>query len=159
MKSAVKGFAVLHPVSMVPVLGTLPADWRTPVAARPNPVVIMPSPTAADPDVSGCRASRYGLYDGGWYRRRRTNRSRSHHDRGWDRQGWNRKRYSKVDSEVNSSVYSGDSHNRQSQNCDSLFHNHYQFDAAAEQNIITRVLPICKHSFEILDIRAHYNFE
>jgi hypothetical protein len=55
---------------------------------------------------------------------------------------------------MNSSVCSGDCHSRQGQNCDSLFHNNYKFDAAAGRNIITRVLPFCKRSTADLDVAA-----
>jgi hypothetical protein len=45
---------------------------------------------------------------------------------------------------MNSSVYSGDSYGRQNQNCNSLFHNHYQFDVADPQDIITTEVLFCK---------------
>jgi hypothetical protein len=145
----VKAVAVLHSISMVPVRDTLRTCRRIPVSACPNPTVFMPPPVPADPDESRSRAGWHGLYDGRRHWRRFTNRRRNHHDRCWshDQRSW--KGDSKVDSEMNSSVYSGDCHSRQSQNCDSLFHNHYQFDAVAEQNIITRELRFCKRSLEI----------
>lgn len=118
----VKAVVVLRSKSMVPVRDM---NRRAPVAACPNPMVIIPSPTAADPDVTRSRADWHGFDDGSRHWRRFANRRRGYHDRSGDRHGWNRKRDSEVDSEVNSSVYSGDSHNRQSQNCNSLFHNHY----------------------------------
>jgi hypothetical protein len=122
VKPAVKAFAVLYSIPMVPVRDM---NGRTPMAACPNPTVIMPSPIAADPDVTRSRADRHGFHDRCREWRRLTHRRWGYHDRSRNRNRWNGKRDSEVDSEVNSSVYSGDSHSRQSQNCNSLFHNHY----------------------------------
>ena len=124
--STVKSVAVLHSISsisVVPVPDMLPACWRIPVSACPSPTVFTPSPITADPDVSRSRAVWHGLYDGcrhWWF----THWRWRHEDRSWNRHSWNWKRDSKVDSEMHPGVYSGESHNRQSQYCDSLFHNY-----------------------------------
>jgi hypothetical protein len=125
--STMKAVAMLHsisPISMVPIPDVLPACRRTPVSACPSPTVFMPSPIAADPDITRGRAGWHGLYDRHRHWCRFTHRRWRHEDRSWKRHSWNWKRDSKVDSEVHSGVYSGESHNRQSQNCDSLFHNY-----------------------------------
>src|SRR5215475_6207616 len=112
-------------------------------------MVIGPSPSPADPDVSRRGTDWHSFYD----RRRHwslADRSWSYHDRSGshDDWGWNRrKRDSEVEFEMNSGVYSCDSCSRQNQNCNCLFHNIYlttKFDVRAAQNIITRELPFCK---------------
>jgi hypothetical protein len=84
-------------------------------------MVVTPSPIAADPDVSRGRADWHRFDDWRRHWRRSTNRG-SHYHRRWNSDGWNWKWDSKVETEMNSSVCS-DCHGRQSQNCDSLFHN------------------------------------
>ena len=144
MKSAVKVRAVCHSISVVPVWSMLPVSWRPPMPTGPYPMVITPSPTTADPDVSRCRTDRHGFHNLRRHWRGLADWSWSHDNRGWNRNG-----DSEVDSEMNSGVYSCDSRSRQNQNCNCLFHNIYltiKLDAVAVRNIVTRELPFCKAS-------------
>ena len=100
-------------------------------------MVIAPSPAATDPDVTRHRSSQCGLY----YRSRRWWRDDDWR-RGDDNRGRNRD--SEVDTETNPGIHRGDANGCQGQNCDSLFHNLYRFDAVDGQNIVTTALPFCK---------------
>jgi|SRR5579883_21057 len=122
---------------MTPASIAVPVSGRAPVPTCPYPMVITPSPVASDPNVTGRRAYRHGLDNRrrhGWLH---TNWGRCYDDRC-------RNRDSKVDSETNPGICSGDSHCSKGQNCNSLFHIHYQFDALARQNIVTTELLFCK---------------
>jgi hypothetical protein len=124
----------------VPMNIAVPVRGRTPVPTCPHPMVIAPSPITPDPNVTGRRAYRQGLDNRSRHGWLHTNRGRCYDDRC-------RNRDSKVDSETNPGICSGDSQCSQGQNCDSLFHNIHlstQFDALAEQNIVTTGLLICK---------------
>lgn len=109
----VKAFAVLRAIPVVPMAITSPAcvvvpvSWRTPVAACPGPMVVTPRPIPAHPDVSRHWTGRCGLYYRGRYRRLHHYGCGSHQrrDREWQ---------AKVDSDMNSGVYRGESNSRQS---------------------------------------------
>ncbi len=122
------------PISMIiPV----PVGRRAPVSTCPHPMVVPPSPSPTDPDVTRHGASRRHLY----YRSRD---GRGYDD--WRRSDDNRGRHrdSKVDSETNPGICSRDSQCSQGQNCDSLFHNVYPFGVPAKQNTVTTGLLFCK---------------
>ena len=120
--TGVKALTVLRAIPMVPMAVTsptsvvVPVSWRTPVPTCPDPVVVTPCPIPAHPDVSGHWTGRCGLY---YWRRYR----RLHHYGCGSHQCRDREWQAKVDSDMNSGVYRGESNSRQSQNCDSLFHN------------------------------------
>jgi hypothetical protein len=90
--STVKASAVLYSKPMLPVRDVLKTSCRALVSTRPNPTVIGPTPTAANPDVTRSGADWNGLHDRRGHRRlanwRRSHdhRRRSHHDqrRKWD---------------------------------------------------------------------------
>jgi hypothetical protein len=124
-------------VVMTPTSIAVPVHRGAPVPTCPHPMVITPPPVAPDPNVTGCRAYRHGLDN-------RSRRGRLHTDRGRCHDDRCRNRDSKVDAEANPGICSGDSHCSQGQNCNSLFHIHYQFDALARQNIVTTGLLFCK---------------
>jgi hypothetical protein len=140
--SAVKVRAVFHSISVAPVRSMVPVSGRAPMAACPYPMVVTPTPSPADPDVSRCRTDWHSFYNRRRHWRLADDWSRSHDDRGWNRNGdW------EVDSEMNSGVYSCDSRSCQNQNCNCLFHNVYltiKFDVRGVQNIVTRELRFCK---------------
>jgi hypothetical protein len=150
--------AVTVIAAMIPgMISMVPVSRSTPVAMRPHPMVIVPSPASTDPDVARHGTNRCDFYDGSRHwrlhddgrrsrhdgGRRYDNRCWSHHHRGWgyDNRCW--KRDSEVDAEMNPSIYRGDSNSGQGQYCDSLFHNVYRLDALDEYNIITTGLPFC----------------
>jgi hypothetical protein len=93
------------------------------VATSPHPMVIAPSPASTHPDVSRGGISRHDLnhrcWDGRW--RNDWGWGHDHWSRGYYNLGWNRD--SEADTDINSSVYSGDSKSCQGQDCDGLFHN------------------------------------
>lgn|SRR5581483_1798615 len=143
MGSALKALVAFRTESSVPMAVMTPTSIAVPVSGRapvptcPHPMVITPPPVAPDPNVTGCRAYRHGLEDRSRHGWLHTNRGRCYDDRC-------RNRDSKVDSETNPGICSGDSHCRQGQNYNSLLHIHYQFDALARQNIVTTELLFCK---------------
>jgi hypothetical protein len=138
VKPAVKALIMFGTVSMVPMAIMTPARVvipvcrRTPVPTSPHPMVVTPSPAPTHPNATRHRANRRGLY----YRSRH---GLLYHHRG-------RRRDSEVDTETNPGICSGDSQSSQGQNCDSLFHNLYPFDASPGQNIVTTALPFCKEA-------------
>ena len=104
------------------VIAIAPVSRRTPVAARPYPVVAAPSPGPTDPNESGRGAGWRDLDNGRRHGRGHKDRGGSHYwSRRHDNRCWNRN--SEVDTEMNPGVHGGDSNSGQSQNCDSLFHN------------------------------------
>ena len=139
----VKPFAVLGTISVAPVtvsapmIITVPMGRWPPVAPCPHPKIVTPSPTSTDPYVAWHRISRCDLYYRNRHWRWYDDWCRGHDNR-------HRSRDSKVDSETNPGICSGDSNSSQGQNCDSLFHNLYAFDAAPGKKIITTGLPFCK---------------
>ena len=147
VKPAVIVVMALGKIPMIPVapmtvmspMGVLPVSWRTPMATSPGPMVVAPSPTPSHPDVTGYGATRGGLYNRSRHWRLYYDRRGSHNNRGW-------KRDPKVYVEMNPGICSGNSQSRQSQNCDSLFHNLYRFDASHGENIVTTSLPICNEA-------------
>ena len=106
----------------VPMNIAVPVRGRTPVPTCPHPMVIAPSPTSTDPDISWCRASWYGFHNGGrdWW----LHNDRRGSDHNWsgryNHRSWNW--YSDVDTETKPGMRSGHSHSGQGENCDSLFH-------------------------------------
>ena len=124
---------------MPPMCVVVPMSGWGPVPATPNPVIVTPSPTAPDPDVTWGGTQGHGLDHWSRHGRFDTNRGRRAHD---DR---SRNRYSKIDPHVNTSICMncGESDSGESYNCKSLFHNHYPFDAAAERNFVTTALRFC----------------
>jgi len=118
---------------MPPMCVVVPMSGWSPVPATPNPVIVTPSPTAPDPDVTWGGTQGHGLDHWSRHGRFDTNRGRRAHD---DR---SRNRYSKIDPHVNTSICMNccESDSGESYNCKSLFHNHYPFDAAAERNFVT----------------------
>lgn len=141
----VKALVALRTIPVAPVTSVgpmsipVPMYGRSPMAACPDPVVIAQSPTSTDPDVPWRRTDRHGFHDRrrhGWLHINR----RLCHDHGcWY---WHSNVNSKADTSV--CVYSGKSHHCQSQDCDCLFHNVYQFDVVARPNIVTTGLLFCK---------------
>ena len=118
------------------VICVAPVSRRTPVPARPYPMVITPSPTPTHPDVSRCGANGCDLNDGCRHRRLHDNRDRSCYNQHW-------KRDSEVNADMDPCTYCGDSHCSQGQNCESIFHNVYPFDALGELSMLTNGLPLC----------------
>jgi len=135
------GTVSMAPVTVpVPMNIAVPVSRRAPMAACPDPMVVAPSPASTHPSVTRHRADRCDLY----YRSRH---GRRYDDWRWGHDKRRRNRNSDVETETNPGICSGDSHCSQGQNCDSLFHNIHlsiQFDALAEQNIVTTGLLICK---------------
>ena len=129
-----------------PMISVAPVGRRTPVATSPRPMVIAPSPAATCPDVSRYGTSRHDLNDRCRHWRWHDDRGRSHQhrSRGDYNRGW--KWDSDADTDMNPSVYSGDSHSRQGQDCDGLFHIHYCLDATGGQTLVINRFPFCNPS-------------
>lgn len=124
-----KALVAFGTIPVVPVTGTgpimtaVPMGGWTPVASSPDPVIIVPSPTSTDPDVTRRWAGWHSFEHGRrhwWLHNDR--RGSDHHRsrcynyrcRNWD---------SNVDTETNPGVCCGDSQSSQGHNCDSFFHN------------------------------------
>jgi hypothetical protein len=138
-----KALMVLSPISVVPTSVVVPVSRRPPVAPRPDPMVVAPSPTPSHPDVTRHRARRWDPYNRSRHWRRYDDWRRSDDNRGWN---WD----SEVDAETNPGVYRGDSNSGQGQNCDSLFHNVYRLDALGGHDMITNGLRFCKLRMDLL---------
>src|SRR5262245_22902004 len=89
----------------------IPVRWSAPVATGPEPMVVVPSPTATDPDVSWCGADWHCFNYGRRHWRRRDARGRSHNYRSRCGCDNNRcgNREAEVDTEMNPGVCSGKS--------------------------------------------------
>ncbi len=110
------GTVSMAPVTIpIPMIVAVPASRRPPVATRPDPMVVAPSPTSSHPNVTRHRTNRWDLYH-------RNRHGRRHDDWRWGHDDRRRNRDSDVDTETNPGICSSDSHCGQGQNCDSLFH-------------------------------------
>jgi|SRR5437762_3228060 len=138
VKPAVKAFVMCGTIRITPT------NRSSPVAMSPHPTVIAPYPISAHPNITGRRAGGRHLHHGSWHWRWNNDWSRSRNHRNWSCDNRHRDREAKVDTDTNPGVYRGDSQGRQGQNCDSLFHNLYRFDAMAEQSMLTNRLRFCK---------------
>ena len=130
--------------AMIPAaICVAPVSRRPPVASSPHPMVIAPSPASPHPEVTRRGTSRHDLNHRRRHGRGHDDRGRSHHhrSRGYDHRGGDRD--SEADTDINPSIYSGDSQSCQGQDCDCLFHILYGLDAPGEESLVINRSPFC----------------